>query len=194
MSNFFLDDMTDEELITRLGQDQNTLLEKVLYKRYENKVYSRCVGYLKDKALAHEFVQDIFIKVFENLPGFRKNASFSTWIYTITVNHCIDYSRKKSKHHVLEYMTSEALPDVVDDLLPDEEEDEPMYERFMKVLARLPENHRNIIDQRYLQHKSMKTLQEELNLHESAVKMRIKRAREALVLQYYSDYGKDVLK
>ncbi|MCB2222180.1 MAG: RNA polymerase sigma factor [Bacteroidetes bacterium] len=193
MSNYFLDDMTDEELITRLGPDQFTLLEKVLYKRYEKKVYNRCVGYLKDKALAHEFVQDIFIKVFEHLPQFRKSATFSTWLYSITVNHCIDYSRKKSKHHIIEYMTSEALPDIVDDLLPDEEEDESMYDRFMKVLARLPENHRNIIEKRYLQNKSIKTLQEELNLHESAVKMRVKRAREALLLQYYADYGKDIL-
>ncbi len=194
MGNYFLNDMSDEELIQRLAADQYTLLEKVLYKRYEKKVFNRCVAYVKDKALAHEFVQDIFIKVFEKLPGFRNQSSFSTWLYTITVNHCIDYSRRKSKHHIIEYMTSETLPDVVDDLIPDEEENEPMYDRFIKVLSKLPEKHRHMIDLRYLQNKQMKVICEELGMNESAVKMRIKRAREALILQYYTDYGKEVLK
>ena len=162
--------------------------------RYEKKVYSRCLLYLKDQSLAGEFVQDIFVKVFQKLPNFRRNASFSTWLYTITINHCIDYSRRKSKQQIIEYMSSENLPDVIEDLLPEEEEDETMYERFIKLLDKLPENHKEIIILRYLEKRSLKNIQNELDLNESAIKMRIKRAREAIILLYYSTYGWDLIK
>ncbi|KGK30451.1 RNA polymerase sigma factor [Cellulophaga sp. E6(2014)] len=69
---------------------------KAIYQDNHPKVYRMCLGYASgDLMLANDFVQEVFIKVWEHLPNFRNDASISTWIYRITVNTCLISLRKK---------------------------------------------------------------------------------------------------
>lgn len=92
---------SDSELIARYLKEQNPEYFSALYRRYGGKVYAKCISMLNDEALAHDAVQDIFIKVFLNLSKFNEQSSFSTWLYSITYNFCIDMIRKKKKIPVL---------------------------------------------------------------------------------------------
>ncbi|WP_026451489.1 RNA polymerase sigma factor [Aequorivita capsosiphonis] len=72
-----------------------TYFEKIYTENYQ-KVLGLCLGYLKgDEALAKDLAQDVFVKVWSNLKNFRQDAKFSTWIYRITVNTCLQELRKK---------------------------------------------------------------------------------------------------
>ena len=68
-----------------------------IYKDNYTKVFRLCLGYFSgDLALAQDSAQEVFVKVWEHLPGFREDALVSTWVYRIAVNTCLLYLRKPS--------------------------------------------------------------------------------------------------
>lgn len=68
-----------------------------IYADYYSKVYRLCKGYfIGNHDVASDAVQEIFIKVWENLPKFRSESNISTWIYRIASNTCLMYLRKQS--------------------------------------------------------------------------------------------------
>jgi RNA polymerase sigma-70 factor (ECF subfamily) len=74
-----------------------TLFKEVYQLNYP-KVFRLCLGYAKgDDMLASDLCQEVFIKVWENLPSFRKESAIATWIYRITVNTCLLYFRNKKR-------------------------------------------------------------------------------------------------
>lgn len=70
---------------------------KSIYNTYHSKVYRLCLGYTGDSAEASDLAQEVFIRVWENLAGFRGDAQVSTWIYRIAVNTCLLNLRKTKK-------------------------------------------------------------------------------------------------
>lgn len=75
-----------------------TLFKEVYQSNYL-KVFRLCLGYAKgDEMLASDLCQEVFIKVWENLASFRKEAAIATWIYRITVNTCLIYFRNKKSN------------------------------------------------------------------------------------------------
>ncbi|GAB4312472.1 MAG: RNA polymerase sigma factor [Bacteroidales bacterium] len=193
MDRFNYYELTDEELLNYLEGPNRKLIEQILLKRYQFKIYKRCYSYVRDESLSRDFTQDIMIKVLDKISGFRRTAKFSTWVYAITVNHCIDYARRKSKGEIIDFISSSQIPDVIEDLLPDNETEEPMYDRFIEVLESLPENHQRLIRMRYLENMSVSDISLKLGIKSGAAKMRIKRAREALILKYFEKYGNRLL-
>lgn len=68
-----------------------------IYRQHYEKVFRLCKGYFNgDEALASDATQEVFIKVWQHLEGFRKEATVGTWIYRITVNTCLLHLRKPS--------------------------------------------------------------------------------------------------
>jgi RNA polymerase sigma factor (sigma-70 family) len=57
-----------------------------LYRAHADRVYSLCLRMLGDRVLAEEVTQDVFVRVWEKLPGFRGDAAFSTWLHRVAVN------------------------------------------------------------------------------------------------------------
>lgn len=64
-----------------------------IYRTHVNRVYSLCLRMLGDRALAEEVTQDVFVRVWDKLPGFRGEAVFSTWLHRVAVN--VTLSRRK---------------------------------------------------------------------------------------------------
>ena len=69
----------------------------ILYDRYAEKVYHNCISFVKDVDLAQDLAHDVFLKTFLNLAKFEGKSKFSTWLYSLTYNFCIDYLRKNNK-------------------------------------------------------------------------------------------------
>lgn len=182
---------TDNELIARFLQDQNPEHFTQLYRRYAGKVFAKCISMLGDEGLARDAVQDIFIKVYLNLARFNEKSSFSTWLYSITYNFCIDIIRRKKKIPILladdvSRLGDEPVPDIPDSVLL-----EMKQERLERVLAEMPEGDRIILLMKYMDDMSIKDIADFFKKTESAIKMQIMRAKHKAQAIYDSIYAHD---
>jgi len=95
-----LEHLSDDILVEKLKQGNNNALDE-LYRRYSGKLYFYCKksAYHLNPQDLEDTVQDIFVKVIRSINSFnRSKASFSTWIFRIAHNLCVDLIRKHSRH------------------------------------------------------------------------------------------------
>lgn len=148
-----------------------------IYKCYADKVYSKCISMLKEEALAKDACQEIFVKIYLNLSKFREDSKFSSWVFAITNNYCIDFLRKKQR--AVQFIAEEKEknnPEFV------EEGTDPSLikqkrAQLERVLAEMPEGDRTILMMKYQDNLSIKEMAIGMGISESAVKMRLKRAK-----------------
>lgn len=176
----------DEELIALIVQGESRHFD-VLYRRYYHKVFDKCTNLLKNRELAEEFTKDIFSKVFEKLPSFKNKSTFSTWLYSITYNYCIDYLRNKKKLHYPDWNRNNEIPEIID-----ETDDEPgaiEYENFLHVLEMVHPEEKALLVMKYQDNISLRQISDSLRISEDAAKMRLKRARTRVFYLYKKIYG-----
>ena len=70
-----------------------------LYRAHVDRVFSICVRMLGDRMLAEEVTQDVFVRVWEKLPGFRGDSAFSTWLHRVAVNVVLTRRKAVRVHH-----------------------------------------------------------------------------------------------
>ncbi|HRI27941.1 MAG TPA: RNA polymerase sigma factor [Chitinophagales bacterium] len=176
--------LSDKELIDQIRNSGNTALFSELYDRYANKVYRKCIAMVKHPEDAQDLTHEILVKAFLNLAGFAGNASFATWVYAITYNHCIDFIKIKQRLKISD-TENERLPDVTDDSDIDEKE---LFEIDIQLLSslmyQLNADDRAILLMKYQDDMSVDDIQQVLRLNSSAVKMRLKRARDRLKILF----------
>ena len=88
--------MTDRELVARAGAGDQEAFEQ-LVRDNQNRVYSLAVRLVGDREEAADLAQEAFLKAWQGLSSFQGESSFSTWIYRLTTNVCIDYLRRKKR-------------------------------------------------------------------------------------------------
>jgi RNA polymerase sigma factor (sigma-70 family) len=168
---------SDSELIERFIHDRDQTCFTQLYRRYASKVFAKCCTMLGEENTARDAVQDIFIKVALNLSRFNDKSSFSTWLYSITYNFCIDIIRKRKKLKIIYAEDIAKLKDVTDVELPDSVLLDLKYEHLEKVLSELAPGDRAILLMKYQDGMQIREIAEALNKSESAIKMQILRAK-----------------
>ncbi len=184
---------SDTELIARFLAEQNPHYFTQIYRRYAGKVYAKCLSMLQNEAWARDAVQDIFIKVFLSLSRFSEKSAFSTWLYSITYNYCVDLLRRRKKLPVLLAEDVGRLGDAPVPEVPDSVLLEMKQERLEAVLRHLSEGDRIILLMKYLDDMPIKDMAQLFGKTESAIKMQILRAKHRAQLVYEQLYGKDPL-
>jgi RNA polymerase sigma factor (sigma-70 family) len=174
----YQEQLTDAEVIRAYLATQDAKFFSQLYRRYANKVYGKCISILKNDAEARDAMQDIFVKIMLNLGNFGEKSQFSTWVYSITYNYCIDAIRKKKKEKTMFSEDIERAPDVAEDEVPDQFLMEMDVKNLKIVLEALPDSDRLILIMKYHDDMSIRDIADTLGKTESAVKMKIKRAKE----------------
>lgn len=182
---------TDTELIALYLREQNTTYFTQLYRRYASKVFAKCISMLGDEGLARDATQDIFIKILLNLSKFTEQSSFSTWVYSITYNYCIDLIRKKKKIPLLYTEDVGRISKEQEVEVPDSVLLEMKQERLAKVLDRLPPGDKAILMMKYIDDLQIKDIGDILGKTESAIKMQIMRAKQKAQNIYDELYAKD---
>lgn len=180
-------ELTDTEVIQLFLKTRDSSFFSVLYSRYARKVFSKCVSLLEDQAQAEDAMQDIFTKIFLNLSKFSGQSKFSTWIYSITYNYCIDLIRKKKKSGVLFSDEMESVGEVADEV-SDEELLTMEVERLKVVLDKMPLGDKSILLMKYNDDMSILEIAAVLDKSESAIKMKIMRAKEKARMIYKELY------
>ena len=182
--------LTDEELVMELQRRMDAERFGVLYDRYSSKVFQKCIGMTRDRDLAKDLTHDIFLKVFVNLSKFDHRSKFGTWLYSITYNYCLDHLRK----------TQNKRKEDIDERVQEGAADEDAYEaellglraeRLDEVISKLGADDRALLLMKYQEDLSIKDIMETMALSESAVKMRIMRARGKAMELYVELYPEE---
>jgi RNA polymerase sigma factor (sigma-70 family) len=89
---------TDEALAAEIGRQADNRLCTELFRRYCKKIYLWSFGYTHDVEEALELSQEIFAKIFRGIGGFSGRSRFSTWVYSVTRNHCLgELSKRRAR-------------------------------------------------------------------------------------------------
>ncbi|WP_152759563.1 RNA polymerase sigma factor [Salmonirosea aquatica] len=178
-----IDVYSDEELVHRFIITQRNLFFEELYRRYADKVYRKCLSFVKDSARAEDFTHDIFLKLILKLGTYKEDARFSTWLYSITYNYCMDQLRINKKRS--EVYAEEEL-EIPDDTNLDMAFEEPDVEirRLNEALNYLHTEEKGILMMKYQDDLSIREIAQAFRITESAVKMRLLRSREKLRTRY----------
>jgi len=174
--------LRDEEIVRRINTDHESELFGILYERYYTKILIKCKTLLKNQSVAEDITQDIFSKVYEKLYSFRNLSLFSTWLYAITYHYCIEYLRRVKNVHYPSWNSRHEIPD---EIIEDSEiMSQFQYESLLKVLDMIHPEEKALLLMKYQENMPVKLIQEVLNISESAVKMRLKRAKARVVYLY----------
>ncbi len=181
---------SDEELVRLIIQENKNSLFEVLYKRYYCKVVDKCYSFIKNRHQAEDFANDILSKAYEKLPGFKGNALFSSWLYSITYNYSIDYLRLKKKLHYPNWNLENGIPDIIDESETDLQD--LSYDNLMKIMEMIHPEEKALLIMKYQDNLSGKQIATTLRISEDAVKMRLKRARTRVIYLYKKFFQKDL--
>ncbi len=113
-------ELTDEALIARYraeaGQSQAEQYLNELFRRHHVKVARWCLSVTGDRESAADLAQEICVKAYQNLPYFKGQSKFSTWLYSITRNHCLNAVRSRASAPQMDSdeLVMDTLPDVKD--------------------------------------------------------------------------------
>lgn len=167
--------LNDEEVIRQyLTTSPNDCFE-TLYNRYVGKVYNRCLSITKDSEKAQDFTHDIFIRMFARLDRFEERSTFSTWLYSISYNYCIDQIRVSKR------LETTALSDTLDCLSPMGDEAERIeynMQQLAQAMNSIAPQEAQLLRLKYQEGLDVQQIADKLQLKNSAVKMRLKRARD----------------
>jgi RNA polymerase sigma factor (sigma-70 family) len=171
--------VTDEELVKLFLESGSNRYFEILYDRYALKIFQRCYSLTRDTGRAEDLTHDVFLKLVSKLTTFKKGAKFSTWLYAVTYNHCMDLMRSNKKKVVTVH---EATADMVEDMDLDSlfGLDDVDTLILQQALEKLHPEERMLLYMKYMDDRSIRYIAGAAQLTESAVKMRLVRSREKL--------------
>lgn len=143
-----------------------------------------CLSMLSNHTEAEEAAQDVFVKAYQALERFKGNSSFSTWLYRITANHCLDMLRKRNRRRTVSWeglveQEGEQIHRLFATSHTGESETENR-ELIDKILSTLPQDYRTILTLREADGLEYQEISEVLGCSLDAVKGRLARARKQL--------------
>lgn len=182
---FTMDALINKRIKEVLKGDQNAFAEIV--ELFQDKLYRICYRMLGNQHEAEDIAQEAFVRAFINIHTFDTNRKFSTWLYRIGTNLCIDRIRKKKPDYYLdaEVAGTEGLnmysQIASKDELPEQEVLKmEMQDRVQYEISRLPDKYRAVIVLKYMEDLPLQEISEILEMPLGTVKTRIHRGREAL--------------
>lgn len=184
----------ERSLIRRINAGEPELFE-LLVVEHQKIVYNLALRMLRHPEDAQDCAQEAFIKAYRSLPLFRGDAAFSSWLYRLTTNVCLDFLRKKKRREELSLTFEDEQAQPLEYAVADERFD-PQQELEKKELRRavrqgleeLPEDFRQVILLREVAGLSYEEIGRQLSLEPGTVKSRLFRARKKLA-QYLTAGG-----
>ncbi len=175
----------DYMLVQRASNgDQKAYAE--LMERYRDAIYYMLLKMVNNASDAEDLTIEAFGKAFKNIQQYAPNYAFSTWLFKIATNNCIDFIRKKKANHISLDHNDEEHERASHDIqasVPDPEEsmiNEQKIRMMRQVVSKLKPRYRKLIELRYFKEFSYEEIADELELPIGTVKAQLFRARELL--------------
>lgn len=177
-----------EKYLLKRSKDGDIQAFEQLIENYQTKVFNIALRIIGNYDDANDLAQEVFLRVYKSIKSFKGESSFSTWIYKITKNVCLDEIRKRRNKNVIsldeeiklnsgevtrQVESSDDTPDVA-------LEKSEMKDLINKAISELSDEHRVVIVLRDIQGFSYEEIAKIIDCPEGTVKSRINRARKAL--------------
>jgi len=172
--------------LVRLAVNGDEKAYAELLGRYKDAIYYMLLKMVNNKSDAEDLTIEAFGKAFKNLAQYTPNYAFSTWLFKIATNNCIDFIRKKKANLIFLDHSSDEQENVTAPLQsdsPDPEEDMIKSQRMAltrNVVSKLKPRYRTLVELRYFKEYSYDEIANELGLPIGTVKAQLFRARELL--------------
>jgi len=194
-------DTADEDLMLQYQRGEVRAFE-VLLSRHRKPVYNFILRILGDRETAEDLLQEAFMRVIKGAEAYKRQGKFTTWLYTIARNLCVDQIRRR-KHR--KHASLDAPMDTTDDsgtlldVLPSNEMasdrksvNKQMHETMQRAIEALSEEQREVFLMREFLDMPFKQIADVVGVPENTVKSRMRYALEKLRLEL--DEYKDVAK
>lgn len=180
--------LEDFDLIDKAVEEKDQQAYATLMKRYKKAVYFMILKMIRDADDAEDLTMEAFAKAFKNLHRFKKDYTFSTWLFRIATNNTIDFIRKKKlKTMSLNNTLSDDSGNSVN--IDVEDDDNNPQDEFIKsqriemvriFVDKLPAKYRKLVQLRYFDELSYEEIAQELDKPLGTVKAQLHRSRELL--------------
>lgn len=154
-----------------------------LYRRHSTFIYNTCLGILGDPDDARDAMQETFVQLFRSLPKFRGRSQFSTWLYRIAVNKCMDLLRGRPN-----WESADSVEWVSDG---GPKSDGLFEQQVRQTVLKLKPEYRAVMVLYYFQQLSYDEIAESLGCSFDQVRIRLHRARKAF-RTFYTQGGGDI--
>jgi RNA polymerase sigma-70 factor (ECF subfamily) len=198
-------DPPDETLMLRYQEGDRAAFAQ-LVRRHQTSLYNFALRQVRVPQVAEDVVQEAFVRVVQNATEFKHEARFTTWVYTITRNLCIDHLRKRAlrKHPSLDEARSRQGGEEGDGPTLGEQTADPrasveraatgteLQQRIARAVDTLPDEQREVFLMREIANLPFKEIAEITGVPENTVKSRMRYALERLqeALAEYEDYAR----
>lgn len=184
--NFSANAKNDFNLVCRAKEGEQKAFAELMH-RYKESIYFMSLKMVNNKDDAMDMTVETFGKAFENIEKYKPDFAFSTWLFRIATNNCIDFIRKKRLNVVS-----------MDSMVDDEGDDRPLQirsdtldpeeisikkqqnEKLKDIVDKLPSRYRTLIILRYFDELSYEEIANQLDLPLGTVKAQLFRARDLL--------------
>ncbi|MBT2758200.1 sigma-70 family RNA polymerase sigma factor [Mesobacillus foraminis] len=170
-----------EEFFTEVIEtdDKDLLIDEIMH-RHGQEILQLVYSYVKNRSIAEDLTQDIFVKCYKSLHTYSGKARIRTWLWRIAINHCKDYLKSWYARNVI-LTEKEAEPayhqdKTVEQKVIQKSEDQELAEAVME----LPIKYREVIYLFYFEELSIKEISEVTDIKENTVKTRLRRAKDLL--------------
>ncbi|MBQ9952029.1 MAG: sigma-70 family RNA polymerase sigma factor [Clostridia bacterium] len=174
--------MNEEKLISRAAKGDASAFNELLG-MHEKRMYAVCLRMCANPEDAQDCLQESMLRVFRSISGFKGQSSFSTWVYRVTMNTCLDELRKKKNKQ------SASLDSLLETgWSPSDEYDTPEHhamagekrKAIQSAISELPEDMRSAVVLRDIEGFSYEEISGILGINVGTIKSRISRGREKL--------------
>lgn len=170
----------DQHYIDRILQGETNLFA-VLVNRYKDMIFTLSLKMVKNREEAEEAAQDTFIKVYNSLSKFKGDSKFSTWIYKISYNACLDRLKKNKKEDLnisIDEFSSH-LVKTMDNALS-ALEDKERKQAIQNCLNLLPREDNFLLTLFYFEDQNLEEIGKIMNINANNVKVKLFRSRQKL--------------
>lgn len=185
-----------EARLVQLSRNGDRRAFEELVDMYKDKIYHLAYRMLGQSGESEDVVQETFLRVYLNLDRYDENQKFSTWIYRIATNLCIDRLRKRKPNYSLDAEMPDGEGSDWYSTLPSDQEtpEEELVlsetqQQIRKAIETLPEKYKAVVILRYLHDMSLQEIGDVLKMPVTTVKTRVHRGREFLRKKLEPEFG-----
>lgn len=158
-----------------------------IYHDFKNLVYNLALSYVHTTEEAEDCTQEVFVKIYQRFADYKpERASLKTWIYQITINHCLDVIRAAKSRKRFGFITSLFMPGTGEPIAEAAHfdhpgvalEDKEAVQRLFAIIDTLPDNQRTALILTKLEDRSVKETAEIMQLSPKAVESLLQRAKD----------------
>lgn len=164
----------------------DTIQFEKIYQNHKSLVYNLALSYVHNQEDAQDTAQEVFVKVYQRYKGYDpEKSSLKTWIYQITINHCLDFIKAKKSKKRFGFLTGLFIPETNEPIAEVGHfdhpgvvlEDKEQIERLFKIIDTLPDNQRTVLILTKIEDRSVKEVAEIMGLSPKAIESLLQRAK-----------------